>query len=245
MRLRLVILAAATAGLVGCSQAPAPTPKTDEDKMVYALGVLAAKQQIPLQSFELTDQELELVKAGFVDAVRDKQSMDDEAVKALVPKLQELLTKRGEATTKRSKDEGAAYVTKAAAESGATKTASGMVYKSVKEGTGAQPQATDTVKVHYEGRLISGKVFDSSIKRNEPIDFPLNGVIPCWGEGVQKMKVGGKALLVCPPEIAYGEEGRPPTIPGGSTLVFDVELLEIVKPDAAAAAASPHGASPH
>jgi len=92
--------------------------------------------------------------------------------------------------------------------------------------------------VHYEGRFVDGKVFDSSLKRNEPITFPLGGVIPCWTEGVQLMKVGGKAQLVCPPELAYGDEGRPPQMRGGATLVFDVELLEIVKPEAAAAPAA-------
>jgi FKBP-type peptidyl-prolyl cis-trans isomerase len=85
------------------------------------------------------------------------------------------------------------------------------------------------VKVHYEGRLIDGKVFDSSIKRGEPATFPLSGVIACWTEGLQTMKVGGKAQLVCPAAIAYGPNGSPPTIPPQATLVFDVELLEIVK----------------
>ena len=95
------------------------------------------------------------------------------------------------------------------------------------------PAATDQVKVHYEGRLIDGKVFDSSIKRGEPATFPLNGVIPCWTEGVQAMKVGGKAQLVCPADLAYGPNGHPPAIPPQSTLVFDVELLDIVKPEGA------------
>lgn len=246
MRLRLVILAAATASLVGCAQAPAPTPKTDDDKLVYALGVIASKQ-VPLQSFELTEQELELVKAGFVDSVRDKAVMDEDAVRALIPKLQELQGKRAEVGLKRNKDEGAAYMTKAAAESGAKKTASGLVYKIVQEGTGAQPQATDTVKVHYAGKFIDGKEFDSSRKHgDQPAEFPLNAVIPCWTEGVQLLKVGGKAQLVCPSDIAYGDQAQPPMRPG-ATLLFDVELVDIVKPGAAAAApaASPHGASPH
>ncbi|HXR53143.1 MAG TPA: FKBP-type peptidyl-prolyl cis-trans isomerase, partial [Steroidobacteraceae bacterium] len=142
------------------------------------------------------------------------------------------------AGTKREKDTGAAFLAKAATEKDATKTASGMVYKTVKAGTGDSPTAADTVKVHYEGRFVDGKVFDSSLKRNEPITFPLGGVIPCWTEGVQLMKVGGKAQLVCPPELAYGDEGRPPQMRGGATLVFDVELLEIVKPEAAAAPAA-------
>jgi FKBP-type peptidyl-prolyl cis-trans isomerase FkpA len=119
------------------------------------------------------------------------------------------------------------YLAKAAAEPGAVKTASGLVYTEMKAGTGASPRATQTVKVHYRGTLIDGKEFDSSYKRNMPIEFPLNGVIPCWTEGVQKMKVGGKSKLVCPASIAYGESGRPPVIPGGATLVFEVELLGI------------------
>ena len=120
-----------------------------------------------------------------------------------------------------------AYLEKAAAEPGAQKTASGLVYRDVTAGSGASPKATDTVRVHYRGTLINGKEFDSSYARNEPAEFPLNRVIPCWTEGVQKMKVGGKARLVCPSSIAYGEGGAPPDIPGGATLVFEIELLGI------------------
>jgi len=99
----------------------------------------------------------------------------------------------------------------------------------VKAGTGAVPKATDKVKVHYRGALTDGTVFDSSIERGEPVTFPLNGVIPCWTQGLQLMKEGGKARLVCPSVLAYGDEGRPPKIKGGATLVFDVELLSIEK----------------
>src|SRR6478736_5052520 len=173
MRLHIVLALAAVAGLTACAKAAAPTPKTDDEKALYSLGVAAGRD---FQPFPFSEQEL------------------------------------------------------------------GLVYKTVKAGTGDSPKASDTVKVHYEGRFVDGKVFDSSLKRGEPITFPLGGVIPCWTEGVQLMKVGGKAQLVCPPELAYGDEGRPPTMRGGATLVFDVELLEIVKPeavDAPAAAAPP------
>lgn len=106
--------------------------------------------------------------------------------------------------------------------------ASGLVYQSLKDGTGAQPTATDTVKVHYRGTLPDGREFDSSIQRGKPAEFPLNRVIPCWTEGVQKMKVGGKARLTCPPAIAYGERGTPGgPIPPNATLHFEVELLDI------------------
>jgi FKBP-type peptidyl-prolyl cis-trans isomerase FkpA len=106
---------------------------------------------------------------------------------------------------------------------------SGLVYKSIKEGSGASPVATDVVRVHYRGTFPDGREFDSSYKRGQPAEFPLNRVIKCWTEGVQKMKVGGTARLVCPPGIAYGESGRPP-IPPNATLHFDIELLGIAKP---------------
>ena len=107
-------------------------------------------------------------------------------------------------------------------------TASGLVYESLKDGTGAAPKASDTVRVHYRGTFPdSGKEFDSSIARGQPIEFPLTGVIPCWTEGVQKMKVGGKAKLTCPPAIAYGARGAGGVIPPNATLNFEVELLGI------------------
>lgn len=118
----------------------------------------------------------------------------------------------------------------AAKEPGAIVTASGLVYRSLKEGKGASPTALDKVKVHYRGTFPDGKEFDSSYSRNEPIDFPLNKVIKCWTEGVQKMKIGGKAKLTCPPAIAYGERGAGNgEIPPNATLLFEVELLGIAK----------------
>ncbi len=117
---------------------------------------------------------------------------------------------------------------KAAAEKGATVTASGLVYRSLKDGSGVAPQASDTVRAHYRGTFTDGKEFDSSHKRGEPISFPLNRVIKCWTEGVQLMKVGGKAKLTCPAAIAYGERGTPGgPIPPNAVLHFEVELLAI------------------
>ena len=115
----------------------------------------------------------------------------------------------------------------AAKEPGAVVTASGLVYRSLSEGTGAAPVATDTVKVHYRGSFPDGKEFDSSHKRGSPTEFPLNRVIPCWTEGVQRMKVGGKARLTCPPGIAYGERGAGNVIPPNATLHFEIELLGV------------------
>lgn len=236
MRLHTLLALATVAGLTACAQAAAPTPKTDQEKALYSLGVATGRD---LQGFTFTEQELEMVKAGFADGARDKAKMKTEEMQAVMPKLQELYKTRMEAAAKKEKDAGAAFLAKAATEKDATKTASGLVFKNLKVGTGATPTPSDVVKVNYEGKFVSGKVFDSSIERKEPATFPLNGVIPCWTEGVQLMKVGGKAQIVCPPELAYGDEGRPPQMPGGATLVFEVELLEIVKPEAAAAAGAP------
>jgi FKBP-type peptidyl-prolyl cis-trans isomerase FkpA len=115
----------------------------------------------------------------------------------------------------------------ALAQTAAVTTPSGLVYQSLKEGTGASPKASDTVKVHYRGTLQDGKEFDSSYKRGEPIEFPLSGVIPCWTEGVQRMKPGGKAKLTCPPAIAYGARGAGGVIPPNATLDFEVELISV------------------
>jgi FKBP-type peptidyl-prolyl cis-trans isomerase len=120
-------------------------------------------------------------------------------------------------------------VANAAKAKGAVKTASGAVVIPIKEGKGKSPTAANTVKVHYTGKLTNGKVFDSSVQRNEPAEFPLGRVIPCWTEGLQKMKVGGKAKLVCPPDTAYGAAGSPPVIPPNSVLTFEVELISIVR----------------
>jgi FKBP-type peptidyl-prolyl cis-trans isomerase FkpA len=117
----------------------------------------------------------------------------------------------------------------AAKEPGAQVTASGLVYRSLKDGTGGSPQASDTVRVHYKGTLPDGKEFDSSYSRGQPAEFPLNRVIPCWTEGVQKMKTGGKAKLTCPPEIAYGSRGAGAAVPPNATLHFEVELLGIAR----------------
>jgi FKBP-type peptidyl-prolyl cis-trans isomerase FkpA len=134
---------------------------------------------------------------------------------------------KSEATAGSDSSSPSAYLDKAASEPGAVKTASGLVYKELQPGTGASPTAADVVKVNYRGTLIDGTEFDSSYKRNEPAVFPLNRVIPCWTEGVQRMKVGGKSRLVCPSAIAYGDAGSPPVIPGGATLIFEIELLGI------------------
>jgi FKBP-type peptidyl-prolyl cis-trans isomerase FkpA len=205
----------------------APVPTTDEQKTLYALGQTISKS---LEPFELKPDELALVQKGMADGATGAKT--DIKYEDYQQKIQELVQNRIKATGERNVKEGTDYIAKAEKEAGATKTASGIVIKQTKEGTGASPKAEDNVKVHYEGRLINGKVFDSSMKRGEPATFPLNGVIACWTEGVQTMKVGGKAQFTCPSSLAYGERGSPPNIMPNSTLIFDVELLEIVKPEA-------------
>ena len=198
--------------------------KNEEEKTLYALGYALGNN---LKSFSLSAAELEVVKAGFADSALQKPAVVEP--QAYFPKINELQQSRAAVVAAKEKEASKGFIEKAAAEKGAVKLASGMVIQTLKEGTGASPKATDTVKVHYHGTLINGKVFDSSVQRGEPIEFPLNGVIKCWTEGVQKMKVGGKSKLICPADLAYGDNSPSPAIPPGSTLIFEVELLDIVK----------------
>ena len=198
--------------------------KTEEQKTFYALG-LAMSQS--LGTFNLSEAELDLVKSGLTDGVLNRPRKVE--LPTYAPKLQELQASRQAATASVEKKLGQTYLDKAAAEKGVTKTPAGVIVSTIKPGTGPSPAASDKVKVHYTGTLIDGTVFDSSVQRGQPATFPLNGVIKCWTEGVATMKVGGKAKLVCPADAAYGDKGAPPKIKPGSTLVFEVELLEIVK----------------
>jgi FKBP-type peptidyl-prolyl cis-trans isomerase FkpA len=211
--------------LGACGAAPKPAePKTEDEKTLYALGLSLGNN---IASFKLTGPELEMVKQGIADAATGGSPKVD--LNTYGPKIREMYQARMTAAAGAAKEKGKGYLESAAKEPGAQVQPSGLVYFETKKGTGPSPQPTDQVKVHYKGTLTDGTEFDSSYKRNEPATFPLNGVIKCWTEGVGKMAVGGKAKLVCPSDIAYGDNGRPPVIPPGATLVFEVELLEIVK----------------
>ena len=215
-------------GLLLASGAPAlaaePAVTTDEQKTLYALGLRLGQN---LTSFGLTAAELELVQMGVADAVLNRPAKAD--LSTFMPKIQELQKQRLSAQATVEKKAGQAFLDKAAAEKGATRTPSGLIVSVLKPGTGAAPKSSDSVKVHYHGTLPDGTVFDSSVQRGEPATFPLSGVIPCFSEGILLMKVGGKGRLVCPSDLAYGDRGQPPRIKPGATLVFEVELLEIVK----------------
>jgi FKBP-type peptidyl-prolyl cis-trans isomerase FkpA len=213
--------------------AGAAPPQTEDQKTLYALGVHMARQ---MAVFNLSAEEVEFVKEGMTDAATGKKLIAEPEVYG--QNLNALAQARTQATAQKQKELSKPYLEKAAAQIGAQKTTTGLIYQEIKAGSGAYPKASDTVKVHYAGTLIDGKEFDSSIKRGQPAEFPLGQVIPCWTEGVGKMKVGGKAKLTCPADLAYGDQGRPPIIPGGATLVFEVELLEI-KASAAPASKTP------
>ena len=206
--------------------APAPKPMTDDEKTIYALGL---SMYHSIGQFDLSPAELDIVKKALTDSAAGKPAVE---LQTWGPKIQDLQKVRSARVAEKQKALSAAFLTKAATQTGAQKTESGLIYRELRPGTGASPKASDTVKVNYRGTLVDGSEFDSSYKRGEPAQFPLGNVIKCWTEGVQKMKVGGKAQLICPSDLAYGDAGRP-GIPGGAVLNFEIELLEIAGAPAA------------
>jgi FKBP-type peptidyl-prolyl cis-trans isomerase len=197
---------------------------TDDERILYALGVVLGQN---IAEFGLSDEEMAFVTDGMRDAVRDSEFQVN--MELYGPQIQELANRRMMAGVDGEKAASAEFAAEVAAEPGATVFASGLVYVPITQGEGAMPEATNVVRVHYHGTLRDGSVFDSSRDRGEPAEFPLDQVIPCWTEGVQMMQVGATAKLLCPSDIAYGDAGRPPVIPGGAALLFEVELLEIVE----------------
>ena len=201
--------------------AAAPSLSTDEDRTLYALGVALGSN---IEPFSLSAEELAFVELGIRDAAAGNEPQVD--MDSFGPRIQALANERASARSNEEKEASAAFVAEQAAEDGAEAFESGLVYIPVTVGDGESPTAADTVNVHYHGTLRDGTVFDSSVDRGAPISFPLSGVIPCWTEGVQKMAVGGTSILICPSDIAYGDNGQGP-IPGGAALKFEVELLGI------------------
>ena len=206
---------------------PAKKAETTDPKTFYALGFYTGQN---LSVFELTTDEMSQVLKGLKDGAANKKSaveMDRARLRQISALAQERMAKRAE----KEKAAGEKFVEKMLKEPGAKKLENGVVYIEKAAGTGKQPTATDKVQVHYTGTLTNGKVFDSSVERKEPATFGLVYVIPCWTEAVSQMKEGGKAKVVCPSETAYGEQGQPPVIAPGATLVFDIELLKVMEPE--------------
>ena len=226
---RLLLLAAIVSLTSSPAMADEIVVESDDDKAIYLLGLSWARQ---LGRLYPSEREAQIVTKAIIDFTNDQAMEVDPQVYG--PKLNSLLEARREQGLVIEKEKSSDYLAKKGKESGAKVMPSGLVYIEAKAGSGDQPKTTDTVSVHYTGRLRDGSIFDSSVMREQPAQFPLDKVIPCWTEGVSMMKVGGKAQLVCPADIAYGE--TPPqqsAIPPGATLDFEVELLEIVKPETA------------
>ena len=208
----------------GTARAADPELKSDDDKTLYALGLVFANQ---LSAFRLSPAELEIIKAGLTDGTLKKKPLVE--LETFGPKIKPLAEARQAVVVAEEKKKGKAFLDPIAAKPNIKKTASGVLMETITEGTGKSPETNDKVKVNYKGTLIDGKVFDSSEKHGGPQTFTLGpGIVKCWGEGLGMMKTGGKAKLYCPSELAYGDHPNG-EIPAGATLVFEVELLEIVK----------------
>jgi len=199
---------------------------SDKAKVSYTIGQQIGRQ-LKGSGFEVDPDAL---AASISDVLNGKEpQMKPEEMQAAMMKAQADQTTKSESEGKANREKGSQFLVANKAKTGMKATASGLQYEIINEGKGKTPKTTDTVKVHYKGTLLDGTQFDSSYDRNEPAEFPLNGVIRGWTEGLQLMKVGGKNRLFVPSDLAYGPQGRP-GIPSNSVLIFEVELLDIVKP---------------
>ncbi len=223
---KTMISVLAVVALVACKPQvqEAVTLDTDEEKTAYTLGFKLGEN---LKGLELDEVQLRALEEGLGDAAAGREPRLD--VAQYEPMVQELAQRKATEAAEARRAEEAAFLEQAAAAEGAERQDSGLIIVHETRGEGATPKATDRVKVHYHGTFTDGSVFDSSRQRGQPAEFPLNGVIPCWTEALQLIGVGGKARITCPSKIAYGDRGAPPRIPPGATLVFEVELLEIVQ----------------
>lgn len=202
-----------------------PVPDAD---VFYALGVSVAHKSAGGLKTLMNEDELKHLSRGFEDAMLNKVANESEIFKDFESKVTRIFSERANRAITEEKKRGDSFALGYLLRNPrAVKTNSGLIYDSKLEGLGAQPNAKSTVKVHYHGTLVDGTVFDSSVLRKEPIDLSLSSVIPAWTEGVSMMREGGKATLVCPAEIAYGDGGSPPVIPPGATLVFEIELISV------------------
>lgn len=208
--------------------------QTEEEETLYALGVAISQR---LMGLEFTDEEVTTIQSGLRDGLKGNELRTDMGV--MWGKIDPMVKARQARIIQKEKDAGKAYCEKAATESGAQTTDSGVVYFELKAGDGESPSREERVLLHYHGTLRDGTVFDSSVDRGEPVEFVLNKVIPCFSEGVTRMKVGGRSRMVCPADTAYGDRGSPPKIRPGATIVFEVELLDVLRDEAADTSESP------
>ena len=229
-RIRFTLLLAVLAtALFACTPEPPDSAsevllETEDDKTIYAMGVTLARN---LDNLPLSESEKQILQTGFADGMekRDPQVDTDRYGRM----AEGMFTRRNADLAKEESEAAEAFLAEAAAAEGAQRSDSGLVMVVLSPGEGPSPAPTDRVRVHYHGTLRDGTVFDSSVVRGEPVVFPLNRVIPCWTEALQKMKVGGKSRITCPPDIAYGDQGAPPLIKPGAALAFDVELIEVLE----------------
>lgn len=219
----LLTFVQACAGAESAGESATVVPESEDEKTFYALGLSLGGN---ISGLGLSKREIALVKAGLADAASGAEPKV--AIQTYSPKIRALLAARRSQQAAKSKDDAKGFIEQISRADGAESSSSGLVYIEIQAGTGAFPKLSDTVKVHYRGTLTDGTQFDSSYDRGEPAQFSLQGVIPCWTEALRKMRVGGKARVVCPPSIAYGDSGRP-GIPPGATLIFEVELLDIIR----------------
>lgn len=221
---RFTLLISALMLLASCNNKPGDVKlDSEDDKTFYAMGFMLGSN---LQRLNLNDDELAALYKGLATSAKgDKAEIE---LQIYQPKIQMMFKERMQKVAEAEKGKGGQFVKDYMAKNKeAQKTESGLVYKIIKPGSAKKPGEKDTVKVHYHGTLINGEVFDSSVERGDQITFPLNRVIKGWTEGLQLIGEGGKIELVIPPELAYGEQGAPPKIPGGATLKFEVELFEV------------------
>lgn len=231
----LMILAMTTPTYGQDAPAKQDAPVKIDDPIGYFLG-FSVGQSLSQQGFQNTDFTSEGMTQGLSDALSGKvPSLSDELLTETQGKIQAMLQQRQAAMDAKTRESAAENLAKSkqwlaenAKAEGVKDLGQGVQYQVIQEGTGGSPAPTDTVRVHYTGKLTNGEVFDSSVQRGEPLDLPVNGVIKGWQMALQKMKVGSKWMLFIPPELAYGEQGSPPTIGPNETLIFEVELLEIL-----------------
>lgn len=224
MKKMLLVLMGASMMLVSCNKQEVKI-ESEDDKTFYSVGHVYGKR---FKEFNLNEKEVNALVQGVRDGMT-KETTDVDTMKYAY-KFRDIIQGRMEVNSKSEKEKGAAFLEAFIKNEGATKTESGLAYKIIQPGSKERPVPTDIVTVHYKGTLIDGKEFDSSFKRNEPIEFPLDKVIKGWTEGMQLIGKGGKIKLVIPSELAYKDQGAPPSIPGGATLTFEVELIDFKKP---------------